>query len=83
MSDQERAEIERRLDAGEELQAGDVAHLLGVDASTIHRWRRAGKIRHRRIGGIGQRVFDPVDVRRLLDESRRIHGGTGGESTSA
>jgi hypothetical protein len=82
MTDPGTADIEQRLDAGEELQAGAVAQLLGVDVATIHRWRKAEKIKHRRRGGIGQYVFDPADVRRLLDESRRTRGGDG-QSPSA
>ena len=69
------SELERRLDAGEWLSGGQVATLLGVGRSTIQRRMADGTLKWRRRGGGIQRVCDPADVRRLLDESRRVHGG--------
>ncbi len=68
----EPAELERRLDAGEWLRPGEVAVLLDIGRSTVHDMLKAGKISYRRKGGGIQRLCDPADVRRLLDESRRV-----------
>lgn len=75
MVEQSPEELERMLDDGEWLKAGQVAALLGVDPATIHRRRAARKIRVRKQGGDGQYLFHPEDVRRLLDASREVHGG--------
>lgn len=68
-------ELERLLDAGEWLKAGQVAALLDVDPVTIHRRRASGRYRVKRQGGDGQYLFHPEDVRRALDASREVHGG--------
>lgn len=70
------ATLERRLDAGDWLRTGEVAALLGVSRGTIHNWVKAGTIGHKRKGGGIQRVCNPEDVRRLLNQSRQVHGGT-------
>jgi excisionase family DNA binding protein len=70
----EQAELERRLNAGEELSPGEVAALLGVGRTTVHDMIRAGKIRYTKTPG-GHRRCNPDDVRRLLDERRQVHGG--------
>lgn len=75
MTSQDPTELERKLDAGEWLSPGQVAALLGVGRSTVTRRLNDGTLRYRRRGGGIQRVCDPADVRRLLDESRRVHGG--------
>ena len=74
-------EIERRLDAGEWLKAGAVATLLGVPEPTLYRWlnETPPRIPYRRRGGVGQREFDPVVVRRMLDDSRKVHGAEAAE----
>lgn len=77
MSDK-RQELERRLAANEWLLVGEVADLLEVDRTTVHRMLTevdppAFKYRHRSGRG-GYRELDPVDVRRALDERRKVHG---------
>lgn len=70
-------ELERRLDANEWLLVGEVATLLGVDRTTIHRMltTEPPKFRHkRRAGRGGYRELHPDDVRRELDERRKVHG---------
>lgn len=69
------ATLERRLDAGDWLRTGEVAALLGISRGTVHNRVKAGEIRHKRKGGGIQRVCNPADVRRLLDESRQVRGG--------
>jgi excisionase family DNA binding protein len=70
------ADIERRLDAGEWLRPGEVAALLGIGRTTVHRMLGAGTIGHRVRPGTGeQRECAPADVRRLLDERRQVHRG--------
>ncbi|HEV2928302.1 MAG TPA: helix-turn-helix domain-containing protein [Propionibacteriaceae bacterium] len=71
MPDDELAAIERRLDDGEWLRPGEVAALFGTTRTSIHRWLRAGRIRHRRRGPRQDRFLNPEDVRRELDEYRR------------
>lgn len=69
-------EIERRLDAGEWLMAGQVATLLRVDPATVHRWFTTGRLAYRTRGGEdGQREADPAAVRARLAASRRVRGG--------
>lgn len=75
------AELERRLDAGEWLQPGDVAALLDTTRASIDRWIKAGRIGYRRRGPAGYRVLKPEDVRRELDEYRRERRGD--DSSSA
>lgn len=69
------ADLERRLDAGEWLRPGQVATLLDISRGTVHNKLTSGEIRSRRKGGGIQRICNPADVRRLLDESRQVHGG--------
>lgn len=67
------AELERRLRAGGDrawLRPGEIAAVLRVSRSTVGNWLAAGKIRYRMKAGGIQRLGNPVDVLRLLDESR-------------
>lgn len=71
-------ELERRLDAREWLLVGEVATLLDVDRTTIHRMLTAAPPRFRyrvRTGG-GYRELHPDDVQRELQNRRTIHGGS-------
>jgi excisionase family DNA binding protein len=74
-SDQERAALEQRLEAGEWLLPGDAAKLLGLSRSTVTRYIRDGAIGHKRKPGSRYRLANPLDVRRLLEESRIEHRG--------
>jgi DNA-binding GntR family transcriptional regulator len=65
--------IERRLDTGDWLLPGEVARLLGVSRTTVHRYLGT-RIRYRHRGGGRLRECHPDDVRTLLAEARRIHG---------
>jgi hypothetical protein len=67
------ADIERRLNAGQWLLMGEVAALLGIGRSSIHRMLTAGTIGYRLRPGTGEyRECDPADVRRLLAERQRV-----------
>lgn len=68
-------DIEGRLSAGEWLRPGEVAALVGASRSTVHRWLAEGRLRYRSRPFSGHRTCDPQDVRTLLAESRREHGG--------
>jgi hypothetical protein len=74
------AEIEARLDRGEWLRVGDVAALLNTSRWSVDRLLRSGAIGHRKHGGRGWRELDPVDVRRELDNYRRVHRGSAADS---
>lgn len=70
----------RKLAAGEWLSTGEAAALLRVDKTTVIRMAKADppEIVSEIKPGIGRyRLINPADVRRLLDESRRVHGGEG------
>lgn len=69
------ATIEQRLDAGDWLLPGEVATLLGVGRTTMHRMLNDGTIAYRLQGGGTWRRCDPDDVRRVLAESRRTLRG--------
>ena len=75
MGDAERAELERRVRAGEWLQVGDVAELLDVARKTVDRRITDGQIGVRTKAGGTWRLCDPADVIRLLDESRLTRRG--------
>lgn len=71
------AALQRRVDAGDWLLVGEVATLLEISRSTAHRMVDAGTIGHRIRPGAGRRrECDPTDLRRLLDERRRVHRGS-------
>ena len=71
-----RAALEERVKADEWLRPGDVAKLLDVSRSTVVRRIKAGEIGVRYKPRSSYRVCNPVDVRQLLDETRREHRGT-------
>ena len=75
MVEQTPEEIERLLEAGAWLKAGQLAALFGVDESTIHRWFKQGRLPYRRVGGDGQREADPEAVKLRLRAARHVHGG--------
>lgn len=75
MGDDERAELERRVRAGEWLKTGAVAKLLGIGRTKAHALVTKGVIRHRVMAGGVQRLANPEDVIRLLEESREVRGG--------
>jgi hypothetical protein len=63
------ADLARRLEAGEWLLGGEVAALLQVSRSTISRRMADGTIGVRKRAGTTWQVCNPVDVRRLWEES--------------
>lgn len=70
------AELERRLTAGEWLRSGEVAALLGVGRTTMHRMLTGGAVGYRiRPGAGGHRECNPDDVRQQLAERRRERRG--------
>lgn len=75
MVEQTPAEIERLLDAGTELKAGQVATILGLSIATVHRKRAAGDFKVRQQGGDGQYLFDAADIKSRLTKSREVVGG--------
>ena len=68
-------DIERMIGDTAGLTCGQVANLMGAGRSTIHRWVKEGRFRYRLKGKI--RLLHPEDVRRELDEYRRIHNEPG------
>lgn len=70
MVEQDRAELERRLNAGEWLQTGEVAVLLELGQKTIDRRIAAGQIKTRPKAGSTWRLCDPEDVKLLLADMR-------------
>lgn len=72
---QKRAELEKRLEAGEWLPPGDVAIVLAISRSKATRMLSDGRIGFRFRPGSKYRVANPADVKRLLDESRQEHRG--------
>ncbi|MBG0560749.1 hypothetical protein [Actinoplanes aureus] len=69
-----RDELRRALDEGEWLRVGDLATVLDVSASTAHRLL-GNQIGFKFKPGGKQRIADPADVRRLLEESEQTHRG--------
>src|SRR5688572_20525326 len=70
-----RAELLKRAEGGEWLRTGDVATLLGISRSSAHRLVVDGTIEHKfRIGG-KQRLCNPDDVLRLLNDAEKRHRG--------
>lgn len=67
------AEIHRRLAATPEerlLTPAEVAHLFRVDAKTVTRWAKAGKLTCIRTLG-GHRRYREADVRALIEAGRQ------------
>lgn len=82
MSDDQAADIERRVRAGEWLRPGDIATLLGVDRRTVDRMLRADPpgMRFRIKPGSGKhREIDPASALAELDRRRQVHGETAAE----
>lgn len=80
----ELADLERRVRAGEWLKTGAVAKLLGMGRTKVHTLVSAGVIGHRRVPGAPmkpQRECNPEDVLRLLEERRREYRGDAGDTT--
>lgn len=82
---QEQAEIERRLNAGEWLKIGELMVLFAdpngrpAGRSSVDRWitngARFGKKRvsiHFMIAPSGERICDPEDIKVVLAESRKV-----------
>ncbi len=67
---QRRADLERRLDAGEWLTVPEVADLFGVHRNTPHRWGLRTRLSSPK-GGTSARLCHPDDVRALL---RKVRG---------
>ena len=67
-----RAELERQVRAGKWLKTGSVATLLDIGRTKTHTLLTEKKIRYRRVAGGTQRLCDPEDVLRLLEESRQV-----------
>lgn len=66
----DRAEILRRLDEGEWLRPSEVVAITGLGRTTIHRLSIERRIGFRETPK-GHRRYNPVDVRRLLDDLAR------------
>jgi hypothetical protein len=66
----------RRLEEGEWLQVGDVAALLNLSPKTVDRRIAEGVIGVRTKAGSTWRLCNPIDVRRLLEESYTERRGT-------
>jgi len=66
------------LEAGAWLTLGQIAALIGYSRSTAWRRLRRGDLRYRTSPG-GQRSYHPDDVRALVAETQRQHGGTATE----
>ncbi len=67
--------LEARLNAGEWLLMGEVAALLGIGRTTVHRMLNAGTIRYRTRPGSGSyREVHPEDVRKQLAARREVPG---------
>lgn len=78
MGEQDAAEIERRLNAGERLRIGDLTVLFNTSRSNVDRWLRngvvfAGKrlVIHYWLLPDGTRECDPEDVKAVLAETRK------------
>lgn len=77
MADQKkRAELERRIEAGEWLTAGHVAIVLDVSRSSVVRMLDDGKLGFRKKPGSRYRMVNPAEVKQMLEESRQEHRGT-------
>lgn len=75
MGADERAELEKRVRAGEWLKTGSVAQLLGVSRTKAHNMVTSGEIRYRKMPGGNQRECNPQDVLQILEERQRVYRG--------
>lgn len=55
------------------LTIAQAARLLGVSASTLRNWDRAGKLKPRRHPMNKYRVYDRIELERLKNEIEGIH----------
>jgi len=55
----------------QDIRIGQAAELLGVSVDTLRRWEGDGRLATRRSSG-GQRLVALAEVRRLLEERRRV-----------
>lgn len=71
----ERAALEKRVEAGEWLRVGDAAKVLGIGRTKMHTLVSQGTVGHRLEPGSRYRQVNPKDIRRLLEEARRERRG--------
>lgn len=75
----DRAELERRLRAGEWLSVAEARVLFNVKSrSTVHRWVTAGRVRWRPAAEGELRVWKelhPEDLLEMLEKRRKVHRG--------
>lgn len=70
------AELPAALERGEWLTTGEVAELLRVDPSTVHRLQDAGRLKYKLRPGTGYnptRECDPLDVAALFAAREEVH----------
>lgn len=72
-TEQERTELQKRVQAGEWLTAGDIAKVLDVSRSTAHRLLADGVIGYRKKRRY--RYGNPEDVLKVLAEYTAEHRG--------
>lgn len=76
----DKADVARRLDAGEWLQIGSMAVLADVSRGTMNVWvaeaeSKYGIVMRRTQTLGGHRKFHPDDVRALVAKVTKVHGG--------
>lgn len=75
LTPEQRAGLEKRLEAGEWLRPSDVAGVLGLSRSTVQRMMKIGNIGHRVHPPSRYRYANPEHVLKLLREIQREHFG--------
>ena len=53
------------------LTTKEASRRLGVNAETVRRWWKAGRLEGRQYGPLGRIQIDEASVERLLEEARR------------
>lgn len=76
LTPEQRAGLEKRLEAGEWLRPNDVAAVLGLSRSTVQRMMKIGEIGYRVHPPSRYRYANPEHVQKLLRDIRREHFGT-------